>query len=84
MSDRGRLSRPAAAKAKTAERRLAVAAAKRRATASQRQGTGPLRDRQVRPATLERYKMAMEAFFIWAAWIGLVVPDSSDEFDALL
>jgi integrase len=80
----GRLTRPAAAKAKAAERRLAVAAAKRSAKACDRRGSGPLRDKQIRPATLVRYTMAMQTFFLWISAVSLMVPDTSEEFDSLL
>ncbi len=56
-------SRRDAARARAAERKLAEQAAARRARAAARYGMGPLRDRVVRPRTLQQYKKAVKDFY---------------------
>ena len=77
-------SRRDAARARAAERKLAEQAAARRARAAARYGMGPLRDRVVRPRTLQQYKKAVKDFYKWQRVNGLVVPSTVLEFDTLL
>ena len=67
-------SRRDAARARAAERKLAEQAAARRARAAARYGMGPLRDRVVRPRTLQQYKKAVKDFYKWQRVNGLGMP----------